>query len=253
MKSKPAGHNKRDFDWAAINQRIAEISERLTRADEIDPETTEAIWKQRAAQLARVIDTDEQEEQVELVLVRIGREVYGLDAQYVNSIRPQEHITRVPRTPNWLTGVVNVRGRILAAISLDRLFGLPVAETQPGAALSGTQFLVMVETPEELARTLKPAETGPIQAALVVEDVLAVEMIPLSRIQVDGELFHGYRSDYVRGVITSGEAASKEGADTQPEMDNQPVKWSSDERMIVVLNLGAILSAQQLIVNEEIV
>ena len=85
------------------------------------------ILDRRAAQLAQVPVEKDTGEQMALVLVRLGREICGLDARYVGRIRPVEHITHVPRVPDWVAGVTNLRGHVLSVIDLRTLFALPAA------------------------------------------------------------------------------------------------------------------------------
>ena len=62
------------------------------------------------------------------MVIRLGREVYGLETDYVFDIRPLESITHVPRVPDWVAGVVNLRGRIISVLDLQRFLGLPPVE-----------------------------------------------------------------------------------------------------------------------------
>ncbi len=206
----------RHFDWEDVRQRLAAVSAALAGLNEAPPEVRQRIWARRAAQLARVPVQEEEGEQIELVLVRLGREVYGLDAGFVLDIRPAGQITRVPRVPDWVAGVVNLRGRILSVLDLSRFFGLP-EEGDAG-------HLVVVETPE-------------MEIALLVDDVLAVEALPASKIQEASDTLCSIRPEYVRGVAECQSVSTP----------------ANGAGMLVVLNLPALLADKRLIVEEEIV
>jgi purine-binding chemotaxis protein CheW len=175
------------------------------------------IWAQRAAQLAKPPVQEEKGEQVELAMVQLGREVYGIDVQHIQEIRPAVQITQVPRVPEWVTGVVNLRGRILSVLDLRRFFGLAPSETREDNLITPFLDLVVVETPT-------------MEVALLADDILAIEMFPTSRIQDVTDTARGIGSEYVRGVIEQGDEAP----------------------MIAVLNLPALLADERLIIQEEV-
>ena len=205
-----------EFDWDSIHQHIATVSAALEKSDETVPEVMEQVWARRAERLAEVPVQPDEGEQIQLVLLRLGREVYGIDVQYVFDIRPVEprSVTRVPRVPNWVAGVVNLRGRILSVIDLQRFLGLPPAEsTDPETA---THCLAVVETPE-------------MELVLLADEALPMETVPVSRIQDATSTVRGIRPEYMRGIADRSNGGT-----------------------MVILNLPALLADKQLIVHEEI-
>ena len=190
------------------------------------PEAIRQVWARRAVQLAqKPVEADDRSQQVELVLVRLGCETYGFEVQYIQSIRPAEQITTVPRVPNWVAGVCNVRGNILSVINLSRYFNLP----EPEAPAAGTDqsgpagYLVMAAIPG-------------MELAILVDDVLAVEPLPASRIQTTTDIIRGIQPEYVRGVA---------------ERYNGQKDGEQGDYLLLVLDLPALLTDPQLIINEE--
>lgn len=60
------------------------------------------------------------------VLFRLGQEEYGLPIDTVQSIIRYEEPTPVPRSPEAVQGVINLRGRVIPVVDLTRrLFGTP--------------------------------------------------------------------------------------------------------------------------------
>lgn len=55
----------------------------------------------------------------------LGREEYGLEILKVQEINSLKGITRVPQTPPFVRGVINLRGRVIPVVSLRRVFHLP--------------------------------------------------------------------------------------------------------------------------------
>ncbi|AVX20747.1 purine-binding chemotaxis protein CheW [Carboxydocella sporoproducens DSM 16521] len=63
--------------------------------------------------------------EVQIVVFRLQNKWYGLYINRVKEIFPLVKITRVPRTPSYILGVINLRGTVVPVLSLHRLFGLP--------------------------------------------------------------------------------------------------------------------------------
>ncbi len=55
---------------------------------------------------------------------KLGNEEYGLDILKIREIDGMMDVTRVPRTPDFVRGVVNLRGRVIPVVDLRRRFGL---------------------------------------------------------------------------------------------------------------------------------
>ena len=61
----------------------------------------------------------------------LGEEEYGLEILKVQEINGMMGITRVPRTPDYVRGVINLRGRVIPIVSLRKKFKMPaVADTE---------------------------------------------------------------------------------------------------------------------------
>ena len=70
----------------------------------------------------------EAEDDVQLVVFRLDGEEYGLPVEVVREItRVPERLSRVPRTPEWVEGLVNLRGSALPVLDMRARFGLPRA------------------------------------------------------------------------------------------------------------------------------
>src|SRR5579863_9453948 len=73
---------------------------------------------------------EEVESVLQLVAVHIGDEIYAFIISCINSIIMPQAITHVPRTPHYVLGVMNLRGRIVPIVDLRKRFGLPPASTE---------------------------------------------------------------------------------------------------------------------------
>ncbi len=60
----------------------------------------------------------------QLVSFALGDEIYGLDVMLTESIERVSDITRVPKTPNYVLGITNIRGEIVPIVSLRKRLGM---------------------------------------------------------------------------------------------------------------------------------
>ena len=59
----------------------------------------------------------------------LGEETYGVGILQVQEIIKMQEITKVPRTPEYVKGVINLRGKVMPVVSLRNVFGMEEAET----------------------------------------------------------------------------------------------------------------------------
>lgn len=57
------------------------------------------------------------------IVIQMGVEQYGIDIQYIDNIVRMQHITRVPKVPSYLKGVINLRGEVIPVMSLRMKMG----------------------------------------------------------------------------------------------------------------------------------
>jgi purine-binding chemotaxis protein CheW len=127
-----------------------------------------------------------------------------------------------------VAGVVNLRGRILSVLDLRRLFNLPSAEAEEDDELDA----------EETGPYLVVVEMATMEIALLVDDVLTVESVPVSQIQEVVGTVRGLHPEYVLGVVARNDADAGTG---------------ESGSIVVVLDLAALLADERLVVHEEIV
>lgn len=119
------------------------------------------------------------EEQV--VVFRLAEEWYGLDIGVVQEIIAWQPVTRVPRAPADVEGIINLRGHIIPVVDLRRRFGL-----EPAAP--GREARIVV------------AELGERVVGLRVDGVSEVLRVPAGAIEPPTTAMAGIDSDFIRGV-----------------------------------------------------
>jgi purine-binding chemotaxis protein CheW len=111
----------------------------------------------------------------------LDREEYGVDVRQVQEIRRVTEITTVPRAPDFVRGVINLRGRILPVLDLKRKLGL-------GDVALGRATRIMVVRVRER------------RLGLLVDGASKVLKVPVSRIEPPPEEVVDKGGDYIRGV-----------------------------------------------------
>jgi len=72
---------------------------------------------------------DEDDDEEQLVVFRLDKEEFGVPIESVQEIvRVPEELTRVPKAPSFVEGVINLRGSVLPVIDQRRRLGLPTVE-----------------------------------------------------------------------------------------------------------------------------
>ncbi len=69
---------------------------------------------------------------------KLGDELFAIEVAHVHEILEITHITRVPTAPEYMRGVVNVRGKAIPVADLRLKFGLP-----PASDSVNTRIVVM--------------------------------------------------------------------------------------------------------------
>ena len=104
---------------------------------------------------------------------QLAQEVYGLRILSVREIIGLMEITRLPRAPEFLRGVINLRGRVIPVIDLRLKFGLP--------AIAATEQTVIIVVQVEVGGR-------PLTMGVLVDLVLEVLTIDGSQIEPPPDL-----------------------------------------------------------------
>lgn len=78
------------------------------------------------------LQTSYSEDTMQVVSFKVGEEYYGIDIQLVREIRAWSATTQLPNTPEFVRGVINLRGTIVPILDLRARFGQ--GTTEPGTA-----------------------------------------------------------------------------------------------------------------------
>lgn len=117
----------------------------------------------------------------QFVIFRLDREEYGVDIQKVTTIERMLTIARVPKTPDFIKGVINLRGEIIPIIDLRKKFNLPRMEEN-----EDTRIIII--------------KLGEVSAGMIVDAVAEVTQLSEEAIETVAGLTGERAMDYILGV-----------------------------------------------------
>jgi len=132
------------------------------------------------------------DEELQIVAFKLGKEEFGVEISQVREIIKMTAVTEIPNTPEFMEGVINLRGTITPVIDLRRALG--IASEQERADMR----IVIVEQENDTAK----ARHDNTIVGMVVDDVS--EVMRLKQGDIDTNPMMQSDSDvsteYIRGV-----------------------------------------------------
>lgn len=89
------------------------------------------VLRRRADSLAREAESEVDEDRVGLLMFALGDEWYAVRIEDVREIYNEYEITPIPCVPEFVLGVINIRGEILSVTEIRTMLRLPAAEVRP--------------------------------------------------------------------------------------------------------------------------
>ena len=142
----------------------------------------------------------------------LNGERYALDIQLVREIVEMIPITPIPRAPQFISGVINLRGEITNIMNLNTLLGL-----QEQAIRDDQKIIVLV-----------PEAANGNNVGIIVDDVSSVRQITQGNIETIGTGISQEFAQFVKGIIK----VSSE--DTEKKSDGLVI-WLDMEKVLADL------------------
>ena len=121
------------------------------------------------------------DKELQVVGFRIGRETFGLPISIVREIVRVPEITAVPNAPDYIEGVINLRGRIIPVVDLRKRFG------EKSFEVNKKNRIVVVELESRLV-------------GLIVNSASEVLRISPSEIDEPHNVFREGELNYITGI-----------------------------------------------------
>lgn len=121
---------------------------------------------------------------------QLGKEVYGIEILKVQEIIGMMPVTRMPRTPEFVRGVINLRGKVIPVIELRLKFGLETRED------TDRTCIVVVQV---------AGNAGTVTMGLLVDEVSEVLNVLQEQIEAPPSFGAGVDIDFILGMGKVGQ------------------------------------------------
>ena len=120
--------------------------------------------------------------EMQLVVFSLGREEFAVEVAQVREIMRMEEITRMPKTPHYVEGIINLRGQIIAVIDLGKRLNLEDAER-------GSEARIIV------------VEAKDIKVGMIVDSVSEVLRVDANAVEPSPTLATDVSAAFLQGVV----------------------------------------------------
>lgn len=121
-------------------------------------------------------------EENQFVIFRVGKENYGINVMEVNEIITLNtlEITEIPKSPDFVLGVVNLRGNVIPVIDLRKKLSIEIEHND-------NEVAIIVEVKDKTM-------------GIVVDGVSSVASIPISDIKESPNFGSRLKTDFIKGL-----------------------------------------------------
>ena len=134
-------------------------------------------------------------------------ETFAIDVSQVREVLDLSRITKVPRTPDFVRGVINIRGNVVPVVDFRMKFGMEMTESTVN-----TRIIIM-----EITINDKTIIVGAIADS--VNDVLEIEP---DQIEPAPEIGSRWKSEFIKGI------------------------GKHNDKFIMILDIGLVFSSDEL-------
>lgn len=175
--------------WQKVGGNVPTLSSYLlTLAGEKGTRRTEeeedAILRQRAVLLARKHAAEEEAERVEALQFQLAYERYAIETTYIREVIQLREIVPLPHSPNFLLGIMNLRGEPMSVLDIRKFF------TLPGTPLSDLNRVIVLRD-------------GAMSFGVLVDRIHEILSLPASSIFREKVLVGDLPRNYIAGITSA--------------------------------------------------
>lgn len=126
--------------------------------------------------------------EMQIIVFKVGNEVYGADVSYIKGIEKMLPIVRIPTSVPHVLGVVNLRGKVLPVLSLQSKFGVGTGKN----VTEDSRFLIV--------------SYDDMDVALFVDEVSEIETIRDENCFDTPIIVKSADTEYVKAIINNGKS-----------------------------------------------
>jgi purine-binding chemotaxis protein CheW len=142
----------------------------------------------------------------------LGKEVFALDISSVREVLELTTVTKIPRTPDYMCGVINLRGHAVPVMDMRLKFGMPVTEHTVDTCI------IIVEVEFEGERIIMGGK---------VDSVREVFDLTSDGIEAAPRMGTSINTDYIKGI------------------------GKQEDGFVIILDIGKVFSAEEMALAKE--
>ena len=124
---------------------------------------------------------DQKDQEIQWVTFRLDKEVYGIEVMQVQEVLRVTEITPVPGAPDYILGIINLRGNVVTVLDTRKRFGLPPKE------IDDPSRIVIIESVDQVV-------------GMLVDSVAEVVYLRYSEIESSPNVGNEESSRFIQGV-----------------------------------------------------
>jgi purine-binding chemotaxis protein CheW len=157
---------------------------------EATSEEKRGILRARAMRLAREPEREEEaENDLEVLAFLLAHETYAIETAYIREVYPLTELTPLPCTPDYIFGIINIRGEIITVVDMKKFFDLP----EKGITNLNRVIIAQIAQAEE-----------DMELGILADEILGIRDFPASGLHPPLPTMTGIHAGYIKGVTGEG-------------------------------------------------
>ncbi|MEO5334708.1 MAG: chemotaxis protein CheW [Magnetococcus sp. YQC-5] len=124
-------------------------------------------------------------EPTQFLTFHLDKEVFAIDISKIKEVLEFTTLTKIPRTPDFMCGVINLRGSVVPVVDLRLKFGMPKSEKTVNTCI------IIIDVTQE---------DGTSVIGAMADSVKEVMELDPSQIEPPPKIGTGLRTDFIRGM-----------------------------------------------------
>ncbi|MEO5332668.1 MAG: chemotaxis protein CheW [Magnetococcus sp. YQC-5] len=124
-------------------------------------------------------------EPTQFLTFHLAKEVFAIDISKIKEVLEFTSLTKIPRTPDFMCGVINLRGSVVPVVDMRLKFGMPRSEKTVNTCI------IIIDVTQDDGTTVIGAMADSVKEV--------VELAP-DQIEPPPKIGTGLRTDFIRGM-----------------------------------------------------
>ncbi|MHB9098281.1 MAG: chemotaxis protein CheW, partial [Syntrophales bacterium] len=127
----------------------------------------------------------EAEEYLQLLAFLLAHETYAIETHFIREVYPLTELTPLPCTPDYIFGIINIRGQILTIIDMKKFFDLPEK------GITNLNRVIVVQGED-------------MELGILADEIIGIRDIPEKGLNPPLPTRTGIHEGYLKGVTGEG-------------------------------------------------